>query len=137
MEEKRVKPCPFCGGGAVFFRNGTRETIKCIVCGAEVSRECWAIAGAGAVDAWNRRTAGDADPKTAAVSTKELCATIRAAVKEFEHGARWIRTDTGTTCEACGGAALLDDDGQTVLSAFCPHCGEKMWRSKRWTKSEG
>lgn len=42
--------------------------------------------------------------------------------------ARWMRTDTGTTCEACGGAALLDDDGQTVLSTFCPHCGANMRR---------
>lgn len=53
-----LKPCPFCGGAAIYDTDGTNYWVICLVCGAKSRSTCFAgIAGRlRLTQAWNRRT---------------------------------------------------------------------------------
>ena len=66
MADTKLKPCPFCGGTAIFyieFRSGKRVSAMCDVCGARsrsyLERATWYTAEyegyAKAAADWNRR----------------------------------------------------------------------------------
>lgn len=55
--DKALKPCPFCGGPAV-WANDEKNWVKCGECGAETS---WRANTNEARAAWNRRVENDND----------------------------------------------------------------------------
>lgn len=52
MKETELKPCPFCGGEAIFPENCLLTCVICIKCGA-TSR--WCTSKEKAEEVWNRR----------------------------------------------------------------------------------
>ena len=61
MKEVKLKPCPFCGGGADIeaFRNSYGMTwfavfCRCADCNVHPSTD-WFINEEAAIEAWNRR----------------------------------------------------------------------------------
>lgn len=49
MSEIKLKPCPFCGGGAAIGRHGDNYFVECCQCGART----WFYANAKkAAEAW-------------------------------------------------------------------------------------
>ena len=53
MSEIKLKPCPFCGGGAAIGRHGDNYFAECCKCGART----WFLKSAEKVaEAWNRRS---------------------------------------------------------------------------------
>ena len=52
MSEIKLKPCPFCGGGAAIGRHGDNYFIECCKCG---SRTWFYKSADKATEAWNRR----------------------------------------------------------------------------------
>ena len=61
MEQIQLKPCPFCGGGAIFeeYAYNTDGRIICVRCGATSSNEWCDSSGKDwkvkAAEKWNRR----------------------------------------------------------------------------------
>lgn len=53
MENRELKPCPFCGGEADFI--GETATIKCKQCGGAFIVTNPLISKLEASEAWNRR----------------------------------------------------------------------------------
>jgi Lar family restriction alleviation protein len=58
LDEKALKPCPFCGGPAIVWRHLDRGFLRvkviCDACNVQGPATC-ASKEAGVVDAWNRR----------------------------------------------------------------------------------
>ena len=52
METVELKRCPFCGGEAIFPKNGISTFVICTKCGAT---SCWCTSKAEAAELWNRR----------------------------------------------------------------------------------
>lgn len=55
---EELKPCPFCGGRAVYDTNGNERWVICLKCGA-MSRKTHFDDTTGrklVADSWNRRT---------------------------------------------------------------------------------
>lgn len=54
---KKLKPCPFCGGNAVFVEEYFEEpiSIQCTECCAEMRYDCDECTAESLIDQWNRR----------------------------------------------------------------------------------
>lgn len=118
MKDKTLLPCPFCGGepeedGGTFIQYCGHErqdySITCKQCGAEVRCDVGDFKGADAAcscchdtrkictDKWNRRTAMQAEPVSAAYKLPAKC---------------WCRT-----CRPV--------DVNDMRFVVCPECGNK------------
>lgn len=100
---EELKPCPFCGGEALFETyGGTACAVVCQTChcGTATAR---LYDGMEAVKAWNRRA-------------ERTC--------RMEYNERWSHDEYyPTECYNCSECGHMTYDG---VPTFCPNCGAKV-----------
>jgi predicted nucleic-acid-binding Zn-ribbon protein len=104
MNEKELKPCPFCGGSAHFadaqHTSAGTNMVMCNKCGCRVY--------SATAEIWNTRTELEAEKQA-----DELC--------------NWFHDDDGMYESDCGLSwQCIDGSPKENHMEYCPKCGKKL-----------